>query len=95
MTFFSKDLSFRAVYVNTIFGVLVLVDEWYWLMADALFKLTLKKLYVRLKKIDNTFQKEEFEEYIENLKLLHAECRKKQVEKRVIYTHIILEEKGK
>ncbi len=87
MAFFSEELSLKAVCKNTKFGLLVMVDEWYWLIANAFYTSKLKKAKNKAEHLPEEQKKEAFEK-IEEMASNHAKLRKIQIENRKFYTEI-------
>ncbi len=83
MSFFSKELTLKAVIKNTIFGVKVLVGEWQWLYLCAKNQFEIAKLEKRLKNCEQSTQIALIKLEIQDLKSNLETFRKLQVQHRL------------
>ncbi len=87
MSFFSKDLSFKAIVKNTSFGLIVLIDEWYWLIINSIYQVKLKKAKAKASLLSGEEEKiylEHIEEFTKN----HLSFREIQIKKRNKYLEL-------
>ncbi len=84
MKIFSDELSVKAVINNTLYGLQILVDEWYWLFSQSLFNYKIKKLNKEFEELgNNPFQQEKIKTQIVTLTEQHEAFRKMQIERRL------------
>ncbi len=88
MAFFSKELSVSAVAKNTLVGLCVMFDEWYWLCSKAIYDANIQRLYKKkafLESESDLIEAQELDQQIAKLIKAHDDFRDKQLEVRLVY----------
>ncbi len=85
MAFFSAELSVKNVYKNTVFGLSVLLDEWYWIFSNCIYQAMIKRLSKSLERGTHTENEQLINYRIQNLRAANEEFRSKQIERRLLY----------